>query len=30
VLHENVKLPKRHVTAGKQVDYPFKLIPEVH
>src|SRR6516225_9842856 len=30
VLHENVKLPKRHVTAaGKQVDYPFKLVPEV-
>jgi hypothetical protein len=26
-----VKLPKRHVTAaGKQVDYPFKLVPEVH
>ena len=31
VLHENVKLPKRHVTAaGKHVDYPFKLVPEVH
>jgi polyphosphate kinase len=31
VLHKKVKLPKRHVTAaGKQVDYPFKLVPEVH
>jgi polyphosphate kinase len=31
VLHEKVKLPKRHViAAGEQVDYPFKLVPEVH
>ena len=31
VPHENVKLPKRHVTAArKQADYAFKLVPEVH
>jgi polyphosphate kinase 2 len=31
VSRKKVKLPKRHVAAGrKQVDYPFKFIPKVH
>ena len=31
VPHEKVKLPKRRVTAAReQIDYPFKLVPEVH
>ena len=31
VSRQKVKLPKRHVAAApKQVDYPFKFIPQVH
>jgi hypothetical protein len=30
VPREKVELPKRHVTAARNVDYPFKLVPEVH
>jgi hypothetical protein len=25
-----VKLPKRHVKASNQTDYPFKLVPQVY
>lgn len=30
VPHQKAKLPKRRVKSGKQVDYPFKVIPESH
>ena len=30
VLEEKVKLPKRHVSHGKQADFPLRLIPEPH
>lgn len=30
VPREKVKLPKRHVNASNQTDYPFKRVPEVY
>lgn len=30
VPRQKVKLPKRHVNAGNQTDYPFKRVPEVY
>jgi polyphosphate kinase 2 len=30
IEREKIKLPKRHVSSGKHVDYPFKFIPDSH